>query len=124
MTRFSTGIVQLLDAGVAEEATLLQWTSLALQAGQEDQALEAAAAACKMLPNSSAAWQQRLSLQARHATLEVCIAAVLAAACFHDLLFSLQECCRHGCSPQAHSATSFLWCNSTVKTGSMAPPSN
>lgn len=61
-----------VGAGVAEEALLLHWPSLALQAGQEGQALEAAAAACQALPSSSAAWQQRLSLQARHVTLQVC----------------------------------------------------
>ena len=70
----SMGIAQSwVGAGVAEEAVLLHWPSLALQAGQEEQALEAAASACQALPNSSAAWQQRLSLQARHATLQVCI---------------------------------------------------
>ena len=84
----STGIAQSwVGAGVAEEALLLHWPSLALQAGQEGQALEAAAAACQALPNSSAAWQQRLSLQARHATLQVCIQSVLAAPCCPVLSF-------------------------------------
>ncbi|KAL0051659.1 hypothetical protein WJX82_011535 [Trebouxia sp. C0006] len=60
------------EAGAAEEGMLLHWPHLALQAGQEEPALHAAAAACQALPNSSAVWEQRLSLQARHATLQVC----------------------------------------------------
>ncbi|KAL0037943.1 hypothetical protein WJX79_006505 [Trebouxia sp. C0005] len=60
------------EAGAAEEGMLLHWPLLALQAGQEEQALQAAAAACQALPNCSAVWEQSLSLQARHATLQVC----------------------------------------------------
>ncbi|DBA99850.1 hypothetical protein WJX77_002505 [Trebouxia sp. C0004] len=60
------------EAGSAEEGMLLHWPHLALQAGQEEQALQGAAAACQALPASSAVWEQRLSLQARHATLQVC----------------------------------------------------
>ena len=62
-------------AGVAEEGMLLRWPSLALQARQEEAALDAAAAACQAMPASSAAWEQRITLQARHATLQVCIPA-------------------------------------------------
>jgi hypothetical protein len=54
---------------------LLHWPHLALQVGQEEQALQAAAAACQALPSSTAVWEQRLSLQARHATLQVFIHA-------------------------------------------------
>lgn len=59
------------NAGLAEEALLLCWPEVALQAGDEEGALEGAAAACQAVPTSSAAWQQRLALQARHATLQV-----------------------------------------------------
>ena len=107
-----------MGAGVAEEALLLHWPSLALQAGQEDQALEAAAAACQALPSSSAAWQQRLSLQARHTTLQVCIAAVFAAPCCPVLPFPVQECCRAWLSPSSPLCKLLLRCSSTVKTGS------
>lgn len=58
-------------AGLAEEALLLRWPELAVQAGDEEGALEGAAAACQALPTSSAAWQQRLALQARHASVQV-----------------------------------------------------
>ena len=50
---------------------LLSWSEVALQAGDEEGALEGAAAACQALPTSTAAWQRRLALQARHATLQV-----------------------------------------------------
>ena len=65
----------VVDTGVAEEDMLLRWPHLALQAGQEEQALQAAAAACQALPKSTAVWEQSLSLQARHATLQVFIRA-------------------------------------------------
>lgn len=58
-------------AGLAEERLLLRWPQLALLAGDEEGGLEGAAAACQALPTSTAAWQQRLDLQARHATLQV-----------------------------------------------------
>lgn len=61
---------------------LLHWPHLALQAGEEEQALQGAAAACQALPNSSAVWEQRLSLQARHATLQVLIYACLVQPLF------------------------------------------
>ena len=58
-------------SGVAEEGMLLAWPQLALQLGEEDTALETAAAACQAMPTNSAAWQNRLNLQTRHATLQV-----------------------------------------------------
>ena len=50
---------------------LLAWPYLALRAGQEATALAVAAAACQALPRSRQAWQTRLDLEARHATLKV-----------------------------------------------------
>ena len=61
---------------------LLHWPHLALQAGQEEHALQAAAAACQALPNSSAVWEQSLSLQARHATLQVFICSLPSTTSF------------------------------------------
>ncbi|KAL3138255.1 hypothetical protein ABBQ32_006073 [Trebouxia sp. C0010 RCD-2024] len=60
------------QAGLAEEALLLRWPELAVQAGDEEGALEGAAAACQAMPTSSAAWQQRLALHAQHATVQAC----------------------------------------------------
>ncbi len=70
-------IYLVMLAGKAEEGMLLQWPGRALQAGQEAEALEGAAAACQALPASSAVWEQRLALQARHATLQVPMPALL-----------------------------------------------
>ena len=67
----SVSAMYVLTAGLAEEALLLRWPEVALQAGDEEGALEGAGAACQAVPTSSAAWQQRLALQARLATLQV-----------------------------------------------------
>lgn len=71
-------LVFVSTAGRAEETLLLRWPELALQVGDEEGALEGAAAACQAVPTSSAAWQQRLALQARHATLQV---SIMSASC-------------------------------------------
>ena len=68
-------------AGLAEEALLLRWPQLALLAGDEQGALEGAAAACQAVPSSTAAWQQRLELQARHATLQVTTTSCSCSFC-------------------------------------------
>lgn len=69
--QYSVYAMYVGTAGLAEEALLLRWPELALQADDEEGALEGAAAACQAVPTSSAAWQQRLALQARLATLQV-----------------------------------------------------
>ena len=72
-------------AGLAEEAMLLRWPQLALLAGDEQGALEGAAAACQAVPSSTAAWQQRLELQARHATLQVTTTSCSCSFCTQSL---------------------------------------
>lgn len=72
-------------AGLAEETLLLRWPQLALLAGDEEGALEGAAAACQAVPTSTAAWQQRLDLQARHATLQVIVTPSSCPSCIHGL---------------------------------------
>lgn len=70
--RFLQLCKRAFKAGRAEEQLLLSWSEVALQAGDEAGALEGAAAACQAVPSSTAAWQHRLAVQARHATLQVC----------------------------------------------------
>ena len=85
---------------------LLCWPSLALQAGEEQQALEGAAAACRALPASSAVWEQRLALEARHASLQVWTCAKEQSTTVMSL--SLQACLDP--SQQAFFTCLVNWC--------------
>ena len=57
-------------AGAAGEELLLSWPEWALEAGQMELALQAAASTCEALPACIPAWQQRLALQAHQAAVQ------------------------------------------------------
>lgn len=57
--------------GAAGEELLLSWPEWAIQAGQLETALQAAASTCQALPACIPAWQQRLALEAHHSSVQV-----------------------------------------------------
>ena len=57
-------------AGAAGEELLLSWPEWAVEAGQMETALQAAASSCEALPACIPAWQQRLALQAHQAAVQ------------------------------------------------------